>query len=517
MPLIVNPILTPTQYHSHYPIITPPTQLLFQASQQTFSNTFKQQFLADLYLPQYPKQTPLALKAKFAEIGAANLVVEEVTIDDMAPPGDRRSVCDTGESHSLTSDLSSLCCCKKLTFPILLCVATHTTQQSFVTGVGSLVYPGYRGEQVIVNGVLYSPDTTGTLISPGALVNAGASLELIGNDILISTRDDGPVLCAEYSASGPKLELPFYSRLLACAIDYSLLPTMSTTELIKTSSVPTFLAVTIEPKNKVISERKHRIKTDPLALKDEFFKWQCLFGHTGLRQIHHLLVVADLMGSFDVETINGRKYALNILDVALTYNKCHILKRKSDTTCCLEETINQWQQSSGYLMKILRTDNGGEFNNATMNTWLEQQGITHERSIPFFHQQNGVVEHYNRTIANMGHTILLGSKLPKSFWGHAFMWAVYTNNMLPNLHTGKKTPTEILFKITPQIDRMRIFGETAFIHIPQEKCHKLDDQAVKGKVVMHLLNLKGWLFYIPYQAKFISSTWATFPMSSSLM
>ncbi|MBW0462595.1 hypothetical protein O181_002310 [Austropuccinia psidii MF-1] len=97
------------------------------------------------------------------------------------------------------------------------------------------------------------------------------------------------------------------------------------------------------------------------------------------------------------------------------------------------------------------------------------------------------------------------------------MWAAYTNNMLPNLHTGRKTPTEILFKIMPQIDCMRSFGETSFIHIPQEKHHKLDDQAVKGKAVMHLPNSKGWLFYILDQAKFISSAWATFPTSSSLM
>ncbi|MBW0574120.1 hypothetical protein O181_113835 [Austropuccinia psidii MF-1] len=42
MPPVVNPILTPAKYHAHYPIITPPTQL-------PFSNTTRQQCLADLY------------------------------------------------------------------------------------------------------------------------------------------------------------------------------------------------------------------------------------------------------------------------------------------------------------------------------------------------------------------------------------------------------------------------------------------------------------------------------------
>ncbi|MBW0511951.1 hypothetical protein O181_051666 [Austropuccinia psidii MF-1] len=34
---------------------------------------------------------------------------------------------------------------------------------------------------------------------------------------------------------------------------------------------------------------------------------------------------------------------------------------------------------------------------------------------------------------------------------------------------------------------------------------------------MHLPNSKGWLFYIQDQAKFVSSAWATFPESSSLI
>ncbi|MBW0545978.1 hypothetical protein O181_085693 [Austropuccinia psidii MF-1] len=326
--------------------------------------------------------------------------------------------------------------------------------------------------------------------------------------------------------------LPLYSRLLACAIDNSFFPTTSPTKSIETISIPTFSEMRPNPENKKISNPKQKINTDPLAFKAKLFKWHFLFGHTGLRHIRRLLgdlapnylhfssheihncdeflkskslrhldlnslnrsptpleiSVSDLMGPFDVATINSRRYTLNVCDVASTHRECHILKNKSDATSWLEETINQWQQSSAHLVKTLQTDNGGEFNNATINMWLQRQGITHECSLPFFHQQNGVAECYSHKIADMSHTILLGSKLPNSFWGHAFMWATYTNNMLPNLHTGQKTPTEILFRVKPQIDWMRIFGETAFIHIPQENCQKLDDHAVKGNILMHLLN-----------------------------
>ncbi|MBW0516423.1 hypothetical protein O181_056138 [Austropuccinia psidii MF-1] len=144
--------------------------------------------------------------------------------------------------------------------------------------MGSLVYPGYRGKHVFINSLFYSPDATGTLISPGALLNAGALLDFIGNDILISTCGEGPVLCTTYSASGRKWELPLYSRLLACAIDNSFFPTKS----IETISIPTFSEMRLNPENKKISNPKRKINTDPLAFKAKLFKWHCLFGHTGL-------------------------------------------------------------------------------------------------------------------------------------------------------------------------------------------------------------------------------------------
>ncbi|MBW0540910.1 hypothetical protein O181_080625 [Austropuccinia psidii MF-1] len=158
------------------------------------------------------------------------------------------------------------------------------------------------------------------------------------------------------------------------------------------------------------------------------------------------------MGPFDIATINGGRYALNIHDVASTYGECHILCNKSNTCNCLQEVISRWQRATGRLVKVLRMDNGGEFNNQALLKWLLSAVIKHEHSLPFFHQQNGIAERYNRTIADMGRTILLGSGLPKSFWGHAFMWAAYTNNMIPNLHTGTKAPSEILFGHKPNLD-----------------------------------------------------------------
>ncbi|MBW0487569.1 hypothetical protein O181_027284 [Austropuccinia psidii MF-1] len=113
------------QYHTHYPIITPPTHSPFQSFQHPLAEITKQPHLPDLYRPRYQHQPVNAIKSKYAENGLANPWVKEVNVDDAAPPGNRQSVYDTRESHSLTGDLTSLFRFKKMNSPIPLCVATN--------------------------------------------------------------------------------------------------------------------------------------------------------------------------------------------------------------------------------------------------------------------------------------------------------------------------------------------------------------------------------------------------------
>ncbi|MBW0588920.1 hypothetical protein O181_128635, partial [Austropuccinia psidii MF-1] len=100
-----------------------------------------------------------------------------------------------------------------------------------------------------------------------ALLNAVALLEFIGDDILISTCGEGPVLRANYSASGHKWELPLYSRLLARAIHISFSPNPSPAKSIETINIPTFSEMTLDPKNKKISNPKRKMNTDTLDFK----------------------------------------------------------------------------------------------------------------------------------------------------------------------------------------------------------------------------------------------------------
>ncbi|MBW0530212.1 hypothetical protein O181_069927 [Austropuccinia psidii MF-1] len=225
------------------------------------------------------------MKARIVDIDSSEEPKHKIAVDDMTNPGDRQSVYDTGASHSLTGDFSALCQYRKLTRPIPLSVSTNTAQKSFVTGMGSLIYPGYNGRNVIVNGVFYLPHATGTLILPAALINSGVKIDHIGNDVLICGNYGEPLLQANYNKDGWKWLLPLFSRLLAHAIeDLNFKPSQTAApcmEGISLIDVPNFFSTTTA---KTHDDRQNNIclNTDNQILKTKFMKWHCLFGHIGL-------------------------------------------------------------------------------------------------------------------------------------------------------------------------------------------------------------------------------------------
>ena len=70
-------------------------------------------------------------------------------------------------------------------------------------------------------------------------------------------------------------------------------------------------------------------------------------------------------------------------------------------------------------IKKVRSDNGTEFKNANVDTFLDEEGISHEFSATYTPQQNGVVERKNRTLIKMARTMLGEYKTPKHFLGRS--------------------------------------------------------------------------------------------------
>nr|GFC91129.1 putative ribonuclease H-like domain-containing protein [Tanacetum cinerariifolium] len=93
------------------------------------------------------------------------------------------------------------------------------------------------------------------------------------------------------------------------------------------------------------------------------------------------LLHMDLCGPMRVESVNGKKYILVIVD--------------------------DYSRFTWVPVRRIRTDNGTEFLNQTLREYYEEVGISQETSVACSPQQNGVVERRNRTLIEAARTMLI--------------------------------------------------------------------------------------------------------------
>ncbi|KAJ0876890.1 putative RNA-directed DNA polymerase [Helianthus annuus] len=152
-------------------------------------------------------------------------------------------------------------------------------------------------------------------------------------------------------------------------------------------------------------------------------------------------------------------------------------------------------------IQILRSDNGGEFVNTSMKQFFTTKGLIHQTSCAHTPEQNGVSERKNRIILEMTRALLIESQVPKSFWPEAVATSVYLLNRLPTKALKFKTPLDCLSKSAniphPLTLEPRIFGCTAFVHIPKTNRNKLGPCAEKCVFVGYGIDQIGYRCYNP--------------------
>ncbi|KAJ9544080.1 hypothetical protein OSB04_023787 [Centaurea solstitialis] len=108
--------------------------------------------------------------------------------------------------------------------------------------------------------------------------------------------------------------------------------------------------------------------------------------------------------------------------------------------------LKRLQVLHGMQVRVIRSDNGTEFKNSTIEDYLASVGITYNFSAPRTPQQNGVVERKNKTLVEAARTMLNASGLPLTFWAEAVSTACYTQNR--SLVVKKHEKTHISFYTT---------------------------------------------------------------------
>nr|GEV45149.1 hypothetical protein [Tanacetum cinerariifolium] len=120
----------------------------------------------------------------------------------------------------------------------------------------------------------------------------------------------------------------------------------------------------------------------------------------------------DLCGPMRMQTINGNKYILVIVDDYTRFTWVTFLRSKYETPEVVIKFLKQLQVGLNKTVIFIHTDNGTEFVNHDLTHYYESVSIFHQKSVPRTPQQNGVVERRNRTLIEAARTMLIFSKAP---------------------------------------------------------------------------------------------------------
>jgi len=111
----------------------------------------------------------------------------------------------------------------------------------------------------------------------------------------------------------------------------------------------------------------------------------------------------------------------------------------------------------------IRSDHGGEFENKDFESFCNENGIEHNFFAPRTSQQNEVVERKNRSLEEIGKTLLNDTNLPKYLWVEAVNTTCYIMNRALIRLILKKTPYELYKGRKPNISHLHVFGYKCFV------------------------------------------------------
>ena len=190
------------------------------------------------------------------------------------------------------------------------------------------------------------------------------------------------------------------------------------------------------------------------------------------------LVYSDILGPFEVPSLNGSRYAITFVDEYSKYSVVKFMSKKSEAL----EKFKEYVAESGSPRR-LRTDNGAEYTAKKFTDYCRDSKIKQEYTVPETPQQNGVAERFNRTLVEMGRSLLIQAKLPKRYWVRALSTAAHIRNLTVTANSQGKSPFELFTGKPPRRNHLRVFGCTAYVMKRKINLRKLDSRSVKAKFI----------------------------------
>lgn len=208
------------------------------------------------------------------------------------------------------------------------------------------------------------------------------------------------------------------------------------------------------------------------------------------------VIHTDLCGPMEKRSLGSARYYLLFVDDYSRMCFVYFLKEKNEAFKYFREFKEQVENQQSQKIKILRSDNGGEFCSVEMENYLKRHGIIHQKTVAYTPEQNGISERYNRSIVEKARCLLYDASFDKQLWAEAVNTAVYLKNRSPSAVLDKNTtPYERWTGRKPNLDHIRMFGSPVMVHIPKVRRNKWDKKSQMFQLVGYSENTKGYRLY----------------------
>ncbi|CAL2226790.1 unnamed protein product [Prunus armeniaca] len=163
-------------------------------------------------------------------------------------------------------------------------------------------------------------------------------------------------------------------------------------------------------------------------------------------------------------------------------------RKKSEVFAKFKEWKTETENQTGRKIKYLRSDNGGEYTSNEFTDYYKHECIIRHFTVKKNPQQNGAAERMNQTLMERKRSMRFHVGLPDSFWAEAVNHASYLINRLPFTILGFKSAEEVWFEKPVDYSKLRVFGCSAYAHIPNDERKKVVSRDVVFDETTMLLN-----------------------------
>ena len=165
-------------------------------------------------------------------------------------------------------------------------------------------------------------------------------------------------------------------------------------------------------------------------------------------------------------TIRGEYCFIVFLSDVTRESSVELLRSKGDAPQAYDRFKTRFETQHDSKVRILRTDNEGEFRSDHMTKKLQDQGVIPEATTPYSSYQNPA-ERCIQTICRIATSMMEYAGAPSGMWGEAVHNANYTRNLRPTASLKGISPVEKATGVPPDVSHLRTFGCEAWAHVPE--------------------------------------------------